>query len=444
MKRKNSGSTKIVVATTLSVVALVGVSIFSIQSFAANSKDQGLKQSVLYEDDDADHAVSAKLMDVSASSEAESTAESETVAAVVIDSQQEAQPAAELEVVDSKVQTAETEKKTTTVAAPVVETVSETTAVEVVDSKVSDQTLEQAYEELAVVDSTVAAGQEETTAYVEETFNYIEETPEYIENTTEYIEETPEYVEPTTEYVEVPTEEVEVTTEIEEESTEDVEETAGQEEETAESTDSSEEQDVEFDVVDSTVSEPTTEETTTYEEETAGKTEDTDEYVDETTEAHEDDTTESYDDEEETSDDYSYDEYVSYNADLAAQIVNYAYQWVGVTPYIDAEDRWSEEEGCYMNSLTEGTDCSGFTQLIYGKFGIYVSAWSNAYQYGYVGTLISCEQLMPGDIVVYDNGGHVAIYAGEDTIIHCSNPDDGTKVSNMWYKNPTAYVRVVY
>ena len=435
MKRKNSGSTKIVVATTLSVVALVGVSIFSIQSFAANSKDQGLKQSVFYEDeDDVDHAVSAKLMDVSASSETEYTAESEAVAAATVSSEQSAQPAAELEVVDSKVQATE--------AAPAVQTVSNMTTVEVVDSKVSDQNLEQAYEELAVVDSTVAAVQEETTAYVEETFNYIEETPEYIENTAEYIEETPEYVEVPTEGVEETAEIVEVPTEAAEEATEDVEETVEQEEETAESTDGSEEQEIEFDVVDNTVSEPTTEEDTTYEEGTAEDIEGTDEYVDEATEAYEEENTVSYDDE--ATGDYSCDEYVSYDADLASQIVSYAYSWVGVTPYVEAADRYDEELGYYVNSLTDGTDCSGFTNLIYGAFGIYVPTWSDAYQYGSVGTLISYDQLMPGDIVVYDYGGHVAIYAGGDTIIHCSNPDDGTKVSTMWYKNPTAYVRVVY
>ena len=429
MKRRNSGSTKIIVATTLSVVALVGVSIFSIQSFAANSKDQGLKQSVLYEADD-DRAVSAKLMDVSDSDAAESTTESEIVAKVV-SNDQAAQPAAELEVVDSKVQASEAEKESATTAAASVQQVSNTTTVEVVDSRVSDQTLERAYDELVVVDNTVTKP-EETTEYIEEATEYIEETTAYEEETTTYEEETTAYVEETTAHEEETTTYVEETTTYEEETTTYVEETTTYEEETTtyiEETTAYEEETTTY-----------IEETTTYEEETTTYEEETTSYVEETT-TYEEETT-PY--EEETTEEQNYDEYVSYNAELASQIVSYAYQWVGVTPYIDAVDRWSEEEGCYINSLTEGTDCSGFTHLIYGEFGIYVPTWSDAYQYGYVGTFVSYEQLMPGDIVVYDNGGHVAIYAGGDTIIHCSNPADGTKVSTMWYKNPTAFVRVVY
>lgn len=129
------------------------------------------------------------------------------------------------------------------------------------------------------------------------------------------------------------------------------------------------------------------------------------------------------------------------NAALGEKIVAYARQWVGVTPYVEAADRWTEAG--YKNSLTEGTDCSGFTHLIYKTFGIYVPTGSDAYQTS-VGTSITCAQLLPGDIIVYKNGGHVAIYAGNDTIIHCANPSSGTIISNMWYSTPTKYIRVVF
>ncbi len=129
------------------------------------------------------------------------------------------------------------------------------------------------------------------------------------------------------------------------------------------------------------------------------------------------------------------------NAALGEKIVAYARQWVGVTPYVEAADRWTEAG--YKNSLTEGTDCSGFTYLIYKTFGIYVPTGSDAYQTS-VGTSITYDQLLPGDIIVYRNGGHVAIYAGNDTIIHCANPTAGTIIGNMWYSTPTRYVRVVF
>lgn len=126
---------------------------------------------------------------------------------------------------------------------------------------------------------------------------------------------------------------------------------------------------------------------------------------------------------------------------LGEEIVAYALSWVGVTPYVSAEYRWTGNG--YYNSLVDGTDCSGFTHLIYGAFGIYLPTGSDVYQYG-VGTSISYEELRPGDIIVYRYGGHVAIYIGNDQIVHCSNPADGTKVSTMWYTNPTNYLRVVY
>lgn len=129
------------------------------------------------------------------------------------------------------------------------------------------------------------------------------------------------------------------------------------------------------------------------------------------------------------------------NAALGEKIVAYARQWVGVTPYVEAANRWTEAG--YKNSLTEGTDCSGFTYLIYKTFGIYVPTGSDAYQTS-VGTSITYAQLLPGDIIVYRNGGHVAIYAGNDTIIHCANPTAGTIIGNMWYSTPTKYIRVVF
>ena len=50
---------------------------------------------------------------------------------------------------------------------------------------------------------------------------------------------------------------------------------------------------------------------------------------------------------------------------------------------------------------------------------------------------------MPGDIIVYDYGAHVAIYAGSDYVVHCSSPENGTVCWNMWYRTPTAFVRVL-
>ena len=113
-------------------------------------------------------------------------------------------------------------------------------------------------------------------------------------------------------------------------------------------------------------------------------------------------------------------------------IVDYALGWVGVTPYVS----WYNRQ---YSSLTQGTDCSGFVSLVYAEFGIETSAASDDYQYM---SNTTYEQLVPGDIVVYGYGSHVAIYQGDDTIIHCSNEDVGTIESDMWYRDPTGYVHI--
>ncbi len=94
--------------------------------------------------------------------------------------------------------------------------------------------------------------------------------------------------------------------------------------------------------------------------------------------------------------------------------------------------------------LGEGVDCSGFTQQIYAKFGYYIPRTSGSQ--GSSGTRISRSELKVGDLVFYGNGSginHVAIYIGNDRIIHASNKRDGIKISNMYYRNPVRYVRYI-
>lgn len=78
-------------------------------------------------------------------------------------------------------------------------------------------------------------------------------------------------------------------------------------------------------------------------------------------------------------------------------------------------------------SLTNGTDCSGFTRQIYKKFGVNLPRTSS--QQRSSGRSVSRSQLKAGDLVCYS--GHVGIYAGNGKIVHASDPKGGIKVSNM-------------
>lgn len=83
------------------------------------------------------------------------------------------------------------------------------------------------------------------------------------------------------------------------------------------------------------------------------------------------------------------------------------------------------------NSLTNGTDCSGFVHLIYAACGISTPRDSNSLAGG--GRAVSESEMLPGDVVCYY--GHVGIYIGNGQIVHASTPSSGIKVSNMYYRS---------
>ncbi|ORX81496.1 hypothetical protein BCR32DRAFT_327279 [Anaeromyces robustus] len=116
------------------------------------------------------------------------------------------------------------------------------------------------------------------------------------------------------------------------------------------------------------------------------------------------------------------------------KIVNYAKKFIG-NPYV-----WGG------NSLTKGCDCSGFTQQIYKHFGITINrvAADQAKQGTKVANLKSAKA---GDLVFYcDNSKkvtHVAIYEGNNRIVHAANSKDGIKESNANYKTPCKIKRFI-
>ena len=95
------------------------------------------------------------------------------------------------------------------------------------------------------------------------------------------------------------------------------------------------------------------------------------------------------------------------------------------------------------NSLTNGIDCSGFTQKVYAHFGFSLSRTS--YSQRSEGREVSYEEIEPGDIICYD--GHVALYIGGGLIVHASNskpyPQGGIKVSNALYRDYITIRRIV-
>lgn len=115
-------------------------------------------------------------------------------------------------------------------------------------------------------------------------------------------------------------------------------------------------------------------------------------------------------------------------------VVAFALQYVGC-PYVYGG-----------NSLSNGTDCSGFTSLVYANFGYSLNRVSSDQQYN--GIAVSLDELQPGDILLYSNGGyyigHAALYIGNGQVVHASTPSQGIIVSNAFYRTPVAARRIIY
>ena len=90
-------------------------------------------------------------------------------------------------------------------------------------------------------------------------------------------------------------------------------------------------------------------------------------------------------------------------------VVAYARQFLG-NPYVYGG-----------NSLTNGIDCSGFTQQIYRAFGVSLSRTADSQ--AYYGVEIPLSEAQAGDLLCY--WGHVGIYNGSGGIIHASSPEVG-------------------
>lgn len=113
------------------------------------------------------------------------------------------------------------------------------------------------------------------------------------------------------------------------------------------------------------------------------------------------------------------------NSSKRKEIVEYALKFEG-NPYLYGG-----------TSLTNGTDCSGFTQSVYKNCGIKIPRTSKEQAKG--GKSVPLDSIKPGDLIFYTKNGqinHVALYIGNKKIIHASNPKTGITISKYNYRKP--------
>ena len=86
-------------------------------------------------------------------------------------------------------------------------------------------------------------------------------------------------------------------------------------------------------------------------------------------------------------------------------------------------------------------DCSGLTQYVWGKAGVYLPHFTGA-QWN-MGRHISFGDLQPGDLVFfYPDHHHVGIYIGGGKMIHAPQTGDVVKIAPAWRSNFSGAVRV--
>lgn len=127
------------------------------------------------------------------------------------------------------------------------------------------------------------------------------------------------------------------------------------------------------------------------------------------------------------------EEAANQQASLRNKIVNYALQFVG-NRYV-----WGG------TSLTNGADCSGFTQSVMRNFGISLPRVSR--DQANTGKSIKSSEMRPGDLIFYTNSSgtvnHVAMYIGNGQIVHAASKRSGIRISTWNYRNPAKIRNVI-
>jgi cell wall-associated NlpC family hydrolase len=85
------------------------------------------------------------------------------------------------------------------------------------------------------------------------------------------------------------------------------------------------------------------------------------------------------------------------------------------------------------SSPRTGFDCSGFVRYVYSHFG--VSLPHSSYSDLGLGRRVGRAQLRPGDLVFFDDAGHVGIYVGAGRFIHAPHTGTVVRIETMsgWY-----------
>jgi cell wall-associated NlpC family hydrolase len=86
-------------------------------------------------------------------------------------------------------------------------------------------------------------------------------------------------------------------------------------------------------------------------------------------------------------------------------------------------------------------DCSGLVQQAYLAAGVRLPRLAS--QQRYAGTEVTIDDLLPGDLLYYQDGssprrGHISMYAGDGLVVEAANPRRGVRIRTLheaWYRD---------
>jgi len=84
----------------------------------------------------------------------------------------------------------------------------------------------------------------------------------------------------------------------------------------------------------------------------------------------------------------------------------------------------------FGGSTPGGFDCSGYVLFVYSQFGVDLP--HSVYQQSKLGTKVSAEEALPGDLVIFNDFSHNGIYAGNGNFYHSPQPGDRVKLAPIF------------
>lgn len=119
--------------------------------------------------------------------------------------------------------------------------------------------------------------------------------------------------------------------------------------------------------------------------------------------------------------------YLAYTGPTAAEFVkNPPYSSISPEQVLQVASKYVGTPYVFGGSNPRGFDCSGLIMFVYAQFGVELphSVTGQARS----GIIISPEDALPGDLVVYNDHGHSGIYAGNGQMYHAPQRGDYVKL----------------